>query len=260
MPQVVRTPRGPSSSSAPPPPVLSVEVAALGRREEQVVGALPSAQASTTGRTSSDNGTRRERPLLVVARSITAPVRPDCGSDRLTTRPGYGTETTSRTRSPRNSPNRRPVSAKDQSQVGVPAGEAALSLDDVEQERRREKGSTSTTFPVLESGCGSGTTRPATPGAGEFAPHIETDPQRRPHSSRRPHRPGHCQVHRNRSTDRRHRRDGSRPNAGTMCTRKRALVGLPRPHRHLTLPRLSELLGQLTHGDPTRCGATNSPE
>ena len=42
----------------------------------------------TTDSTSSDNGTIRDRPLLVVARSMTPPVRPDCGIDRLTMIPG----------------------------------------------------------------------------------------------------------------------------------------------------------------------------
>jgi hypothetical protein len=56
------------------------------------------------------SGTSRDLPLLVVARSITAPVRPDCGTDRFTTRPGCGTTTTSRTRSPRNSPQPTDVS------------------------------------------------------------------------------------------------------------------------------------------------------
>ena len=59
------------------PPVLGVQVSILAGREEQLVGAQSLKTCLDNGRARESSGTIRLRPLLVLVRSITLPVRPD---------------------------------------------------------------------------------------------------------------------------------------------------------------------------------------
>lgn len=82
VPEVVGPPTeagaGPVNRTAP---VLRMQKANPGAGNSRSSGVLFAAQASTTGRTGSESETTRVRPVLVVARSITAPVRADWGTE-----------------------------------------------------------------------------------------------------------------------------------------------------------------------------------
>ena len=193
----------------------------------------------------------RDRPLFVVARSITAPVSPDCGTDRFTTMPGIGHRDD--VPHPQASQLAEPQAGQRQHEgdVRVPTRDLSLLSTTSRRTGKRERVDLDDLPRPRVRVRQRHQPQRVTPGADASARHTGRGPAGWSAPGRRPDRPGHRQVDQEPLDQRRRdRRDRELPEGRHDVDPERALVRLPRPHRNLPLAGLPVLLGELPHRDP----------